>query len=217
MRQLVTITATALVIATGIFIWVKLFRVEPDSPLDGGLAQFRHGVLEAAATPEVPYWIWLVLPRIFPDLLPGAGGYPALGIAWDLGEELPIGFSKRTAGYPRVGTNCAVCHTAIESDGPEENPKFVVVRRPDVSTLARYVGFLRAAANDSRFNADAILGQIDYAFRLSWSEKLLYRYWIIPWTRTTLRDAQSPAGAVHNKDSPQWSSLEMWIRNNAAR
>ena len=31
-----------------------------------------------------------------------------------MGKELPIGFTKETVGIPRVGVNCAGCHTGNE-------------------------------------------------------------------------------------------------------
>ena len=60
----------------------------------------------------MPYWIWLVLPRIFPEYLPRPGGYASLGMLARDGHEMPIGLSKVTVGFPRVGINCAMCHTA---------------------------------------------------------------------------------------------------------
>ena len=57
----------------------------------------------------------------FPDLLPGArrlrlARHP---VAQD-GHEMPIGFSKVTVGFPRVGINCAVCHTASFRARPDD-------------------------------------------------------------------------------------------------
>ena len=53
-----------------------------------------------------------MLPRIFPEYLPGPGGYASIGILSKDGHEMPIGLSKVTIGFPRVGINCAMCHTA---------------------------------------------------------------------------------------------------------
>ena len=207
----------AAVVAFAVFVWVKFYRGGPEVRLANPEDQFRYGVVANAGAPEIPYWVWLVLPRIVPDLLPGPGGYPTLGVAWDLGQELPIGFSKRTAGYARVGTNCALCHTAVEKGGELEDPKFVLVKRPAGSTLNAYATFVAAAAKDQRFNADAIMDQINYAYNLGWTDKLLYRYWIIPATKRALRDVGIPSGAVHPKESPDWSQLEKWIEDNAVR
>jgi hypothetical protein len=156
--QIVFLVIAAAAVALVVFVWVKFYRVVPDKGFTTAEERFQHGVVSNAGAPEIPYWIWLVLPRIVPDLLSGPGGYPTLGIAWNLGEELPIGFSKRTAGYPRVGTNCALCHTVVEGGGELENPKYILVKRPSLSTLNAYLEFLKAAAKDDRFNADAIMG-----------------------------------------------------------
>src|SRR4026208_1884610 len=73
---------------------------------------FLFGSAGTEAEQGVPYWIWLVLPRIFPEHLPGPGGLAALALVGRDGREMPIGFSKVTVGFARVGINCAVCHTA---------------------------------------------------------------------------------------------------------
>src|SRR4051812_7874433 len=71
---------------------------------------FLYGSLGAEREAGISYWIVVVLPRIFDDLLPGPGGYASLGLPWKEGAELPAGFSKKTVGFPRVGFNCALCH-----------------------------------------------------------------------------------------------------------
>src|SRR5713226_495887 len=45
----------------------------------------------------LPYWIWKVLPEMFPQLLPqnGKSGYAAFGLTVEPGKDRPIGFSKR--------------------------------------------------------------------------------------------------------------------------
>src|SRR5688572_31724509 len=74
--------------------------------------QFKYGSIGSEDQEGIPYWIWQVLPRMFADKLP-EGGYGALGMIWEPGHDLPIGFSKKTIwGVPRVGVNCAFCHTA---------------------------------------------------------------------------------------------------------
>ena len=46
-----------------------------------------------------PYWIWLVLPRVFPDLLPAPGGYASLGF---LAEGRPRDADRPFAGHRRI-------------------------------------------------------------------------------------------------------------------
>ena len=85
---------------------------------------------------------------------------------------MPIGLSRATVGYPRVGMNCALCHTPG--------------RPPDDAAARRYVSFLASAAADPRFTPGAILGEIAKNYRLSATDRLLYRFVIIPGTRDDL-------------------------------
>ena len=156
------------------FVYASFFREAPTPPFDTDEDQFLFGSVGSEASDGVPYWVWLVLPRIFPDLLPGPGGYASLGIRSKEGYEMPIGLSKVTVGYPRVGMNCAMCHTQGASTAGDE------------AVARRYVSFLAAAAADPRFTPSAILGEIAKNYRLSATDRLLYRFAIIPRTRDDL-------------------------------
>ncbi len=107
------VALAALVVFAGFLGWYKLFRVvpQPDFARRGDCAS-STARSAPRATAGFPYWVWIVLPRVFPDLLPGSGGYASLGLTWEPGQELPVGFAKKTVGFPRVTNNCAVCHTA---------------------------------------------------------------------------------------------------------
>src|SRR5205085_11603401 len=115
-RWKVAIAVLIAVLAIGaIFVWYELFRVVPQDKavLANSEMKFKYGSLGAEGDRGIPYLIWLVLPRIFPDLLPGPGGYRSFGVVWEEGREVPIGFSKKTIGaFPRITNNCALCHTA---------------------------------------------------------------------------------------------------------
>ena len=107
---------------------------------------------------------------------------------------MPVGFSKVTIGYPRVGTNCALCHTARWRVRPTA-PSTIVPAGPAHQTgVQEYRRFLIACASDERFNAATILGEIAKNYRLSLLDRLLYRFLIIPSTRRRLlaleRDGQ---------------------------
>src|SRR5882762_3406315 len=100
------------------FTWYKFFREEPEpewTAENGHSSQdirFMYGSIGGERDAGIPYWIVYVLPRIFPDKLPGPGGYASFGLAWDQGKDLPIGFTTKVIGFKRVGQNCAICHTA---------------------------------------------------------------------------------------------------------
>src|SRR5205823_6469958 len=86
--------------------WYKLFREVPqqlanDSPEE----QFKYGSIGAEADQGMPFWLWIVLPKMFPEYLPQPGGWASLGLSWEPGRELPVGFSKKTIGFERVAIN----------------------------------------------------------------------------------------------------------------
>ena len=56
----------------GLFTYVRFFREEPPPFFASDEEHFLYGSVGTEAEQGVPYWIWLVLPRIFPEYLPGA-------------------------------------------------------------------------------------------------------------------------------------------------
>jgi hypothetical protein len=97
--------------AVGSYIaWDRGFREhpQPDWVRATPEMRFKYGSLGAENDAGIPYWIFYVLPRMFPEKLPGPGGYASLGVPWEEGQELPVGFTKKTIGFPRVANNCAV-------------------------------------------------------------------------------------------------------------
>ena len=113
-RRMAVVGTVALLVLAGFVGWYQLLREVPQPDFPDEESRFKYGSLGAESDRGIPYWVWVVLPRVFPDLLPGPGGYASLGLTWEPGQELPVGFSKKTVGFPRVTNNCAVCHTARE-------------------------------------------------------------------------------------------------------
>ncbi len=186
----------------GSFVWYKLFRKVP-LHYETAEEHFKYGSVGAEEPSGVPYLIWLVLPRMFPEKLPGQGGYSALGAVWEEGHELPIGFTKMTIGFPRVGVNCAVCHTTTVRTTPKDKPMIFLGGPSSRFRSQDYLRFLFACASDPRFNADNVLQEIDRVYRLSWVDRLLYRHLIIPQTKRTLMKQQQEDYAWMNS-RPDW-------------
>jgi mono/diheme cytochrome c family protein len=182
------IGVAVLAVATlgGAFTYVQFFREQPPPYFASDEEHFLFGSTGTEAEQGIPYWIWLVLPRIFPEYLPRPGGYAALGILGKDGHEMPVGLSKVTVGFPRVGINCAVCHTARWREQPGDPPTIVAAGPAHQTGEQEYLRFLIACASDPRFNADTILGEIAKNHRLSMLDRLLYRFAIIPFTRRGL-------------------------------
>lgn len=166
--------------------WYKFLREVPQPPFANDEMRFKYGSIGTENDGGIPYWIFYVLPRMFPEYLPGPGGYKSFGMAWEEGQELPVGFTKKTVGFPRVGNNCAVCHAATYRTKEDETPKVVVPGPGHTSNVQAFLRFLSQCGNDVRFNADNILGEIALIYKLSWIDRLLYRFIIIPLTKKEL-------------------------------
>jgi hypothetical protein len=174
-----------LVAVAGFGAWYYLFREVPDS-FDSDEEHFKYGSIGTEDQDGIPFWIWLVLPRLFPEKLPGPGGYASLGITWEEGKEMPVGFTKKTIGFERVGLTCAVCHTATYRTTPEDKPILIPTGPSNKFDVQAYLRFLSACASDPRFNSDYLLDAIYYNHKFSPIEAALYRYVLIPQTKKAL-------------------------------
>jgi len=190
----------------GFFVWQKFFREEPQpaSVMSSPEMRFKYGSIGAEYDAGIPYWIWYVLPRLFPEKLPGPGGYASLGVLWEEGQELPIGFTKRVIGFPRVANNCASCHTASYRKSPEENPVIVPTGPTHTLNLQAFFRFVVDCAKDPRFNPDEMLGEIARHTDLSWIDRMIYRYVLIPITRKRLLEREEQFRWVYRADFPLW-------------
>lgn len=190
-------------------VWEKFFHQYPQTlPTSDELAEFKYGSIGTEEAEGIPYWIWQVLPQVFPEHLPGPGGYAALGMVWEAGSEMPIGFTKRRIGYERVGINCAACHTGsyrVATPGGGSTITTAVPGAPAVRLdVQAYLQFLSACAQDPRFNADNILSAIAYNHKMSALDKAIYRYALIPGTKKALQ--QQATQANWQQSRPPWGA-----------
>ena len=165
--------------------WVHLARKVPmtyASPEQ----QFNSGAIAETPIASVPYWIWLILPRLFPEKLPGPGGYVSLKMNWEAGEEVPAGLTKQTIGFPQVGLNCAACHHATFSSSNTGDLSMILTDSAPTFDVQGYINFLRNSATDPRFNAGYLLNKLQDVYELSWLEQYFYRYKIIPQSKQAL-------------------------------
>lgn len=196
----------AIVIAGGaLFTWYKFFREEPQPDWVNATPEmrFKYGSIGAEHDAGIPYWIFYVMPRLFADKLPGPGGWASLGAAWEQGQELPVGFTKKTIGFPRVANNCAVCHTVSYRSNANENPTFVTAG-PGHTDVEAYFRFLVDAAKDPRFNADNLMREIKLVTDLSLVDRLIYRFLLIPITKKRLLEREAQFKWIYRPDFPDW-------------
>jgi hypothetical protein len=145
-----------------------------------GDTQFKYLSIGSERDAGLPYWVFYVSAMMFPDRLPAGSGYPSFGLPWEQGVELPVGLTKVTIGYPRVGFNCALCHTARQQR-PADKPAFVTAG--DAARAEALSRFFYECAKDPRFDSDNILTEIANFKQLDWIDQLLYRFYIIPKTK----------------------------------
>jgi mono/diheme cytochrome c family protein len=148
---------------------------------------FKYGSIGAESRAGVPYWIWAVLPRMFPEYLPNrpGNGYARFGLIFESDKAgRPIGTSYRETQTGLVGLNCAVCHTGTIRESPTAPRQIVLGMPAHQFDLQSYERFFFACAKDRRFTAGNILEAIRQANpRFGWFNALLYRWFVIPRTR----------------------------------
>jgi len=195
-----------LIVIGGIVGWYKFLREEaqPSWVTATPEMRFKYGSIGAEHDAGIPYWIFFVLPRMFPEKLPGPGGYASLGVPWEQGQELPIGFTKKVIGFPRVANNCASCHTASYRRSANDNPVFVPTGPNHTLNLQAFFRFIVDCAKDPRFNADEIMSEIALVYDLPFLDRLIYRYALIPITKKRLLEREAQFKWVYHPEFPFW-------------
>lgn len=181
-----------------------LFRPVAE-PKTNDLAEvFNHGSIGNEEAQGIPYWIWRVLPQIFPDHLPAnKDGYGAFGVFWPRGDEVPVGFSMKTLGViPRVAPNCAFCHQGSYRLRPDQPATLVDAGAGTRVDPQSYIRFLIDVGADPRFTSSRIMSEIATLYDMPFWESALYRFVLVPATRSALK-AQGQRFAWM-KSRPDW-------------
>ena len=193
----------ALLILT-LFAWFVLLRPVAQPHTNDPIASFDHGSIGNEDAQGLPYWIWRVLPQMFPQYMPdNKDGYAAFGLYWEAGSELPVGFSKKTLGViPRVSLNCAFCHQGsfrLHAD----DPATLVPGGAGTRVNAQgYLRFLASAGTDPGFTPDRVMAAIEAIYDMPLWERLLYRYLLIPATRKALVEQKQRFAWTYTR--PEW-------------
>src|ERR1043165_492610 len=90
------IAAGLLAIVAWCVLYERLWREHPQPQWilakDGeafGATQFKYLSLGSEQNAGIPYWVFYVLPVMFPEKLPSIGGYGSFDFPWEEGVELP--------------------------------------------------------------------------------------------------------------------------------
>ncbi len=160
-------------IVGGAYAWWRLTDDEPVT-YESDLDHFKYGSTGGERGWKlqlgfgIPYWMWIALPELAPELLPDgqAGrGYEAFGVLYEADRnprfDLPIGTSlRRVQGIDRVYLNCAFCHTGairFEPGGPRQE---VPGMPSNTVNLGAFATFLGDAAKSRKFRDREVMAQI---------------------------------------------------------
>jgi mono/diheme cytochrome c family protein len=208
MRKLVGVLAVMLVLGAGLayFGWDRFFRErpQPDWVMATPDMRFMYGSIGAEQDSGIPYGIFAALPRIFPEKFPGPEGFASLGAVVEEGRTLPVGFTEKVIGFPRVANNCAACHVATYRVSADAE-RVVVPTGPSHGTdLEAFFRLLVDTAKDPRFDADTMMPAIEQVTDLDFIDRLAYRYLFIPITRKRLLEREEQFGWIYRTDFPDW-------------
>jgi hypothetical protein len=184
--RVVVAVVVVLVAIVGYLLWDNLLRAEPDIQYSSVLEHFKYGAIGLGSSSRIPYWIWKVLPDMFPEKLPGAGGWASLGLIYEDGHDLPVGFAKRHIGYDAVEANCSLCHTTQLRRTASSKPEIILGGPANTLDLQAFQRFLYGCAADPRFAPDNVISAINRVHKLSTVDSLLYRFLIVPATKVGL-------------------------------
>src|SRR5918993_3039010 len=159
------------------------------------VTEFKYGSVGTEETVGVPYWVWRVLPEVFPDKLPNrpGTGYARLGLVYETPtSDLPIGMSRGGGLIPRVGLNCATCHVGTYRTDAGAAPTIVMGMPAHQMDLQAYARFLSAVAKDPRFNTGTLIAAMKKHPEFGFVDGLVYRLLAIRRTREGIleRDAR---------------------------
>jgi hypothetical protein len=117
---------------------------------------------------------------------------------------MPVGFTKEVIGFPRVANNCAICHATLFRTKEQETPRVFASGPNHTFDTQGFLRFLTRCAKDERFNPSTLLAEIQMMTELSFVDKLLYRYLIIPATRKAILQREGQLAWMNRPHMPDW-------------
>jgi hypothetical protein len=183
----------ALIIAGAAAIYL-LLRFTRDVPVDytEGENLFMHGSTGGERRNGIPYWYWVALPELFPELLPDpqpGQGYASFGLVYKEGADkryaLPYGVSMRNfRGIDVVYLNCGACHIGSVRERPGGKQEVYAGMPAHQFDLGAFGNFLTSVPASQKFTGVRLLDQIRKmennrhraACKPDWINTLLLKY-----------------------------------------
>jgi mono/diheme cytochrome c family protein len=190
--RIVLLVLVALIAAASCYLIVRFRRDVPVAYADLE-DHFKYGSTGGERESGIPYWIWKVLPKMFPEYLPGktytpGAEYVSLGFLYEPGKDLPIGVSQRnTQGLNRVFLNCAICHAGSVREKPGGLRSIYTGMPSNTVDLEAFERFIFACASDQRFNAPRLMAEMEaMGAKYDLINRMIMRYYAIPFMRERL-------------------------------
>ncbi len=165
---------------------------------------FKYGSIGNDGATGIPFAIWAVLPDVFADLLPGPGGYRALGFVYepDGPPDVPVGFSRARVGVDRMAINCAFCHTTQLRRTADAEIEVHTASGANTVDVLGYQRFLAAAASDPRFSAEHLLPAMAARGDVPWLERQMHRFLLIAMTQEAILEQRDEFAWTETR--PEW-------------
>jgi hypothetical protein len=124
-------------------------------------------------------------------------------VAWEQGQELPVGFTKRPSAFPASPTTAPPA-TPPATAKRRLQPGFRGRRAGHTVNIQNFFRLLIDCARDPRFNADILMAEINRVTDLDAIDRLLYRFLIIPITKKRLLEREAQFAWLYRPDFPDW-------------
>jgi hypothetical protein len=162
--------AAAILVVAGLSVLYLGERFTRDRPVDyaDDKDHFMRGSTGGERMNGIPYWFWIALPEIFPELLPDqtpGRGYSSLGLVYAKGDDpryaLPYGVSMRNyRGIDVVYLNCGACHIGSVRDVPGAFPRIYAGMPAHQFDLGAFGEFLTSIPASQKFTGLRMMDQI---------------------------------------------------------
>ena len=203
-RLYVVLIAIALLVAFALLVLViggnLLLRLARNDTADYASIEehFKYGSIGSESSNGIPYWIWKLLPSMYPDEFGGKQDYSAFGFLYEKDasgsqRDLPIGISRRNvSGVDVVWLNCAACHVGTWRSTSSE-PRHIVLAMPSNNLdFHRFASQLMKLATDERLSPAKLFPAMDKAgANLGPLDKLVWRVGVLPRFREGLLQVRS--------------------------
>jgi hypothetical protein len=175
--------------AVGYGSWYYFIRAVPDTEYGDDAEHYKYAAVGLSGASRIPYYMFDVLPDMFPELLPDPKkGWASFGLIYEKGHDVPVGMSVREIGYKALEPNCALCHTASVRTTAAGEPVVIPGAPAHELDLEGFQWFLYNAATSPKFTTQAVMNAIEKKHPLGPIDRFVYGNIIVPAAQTAFAE-----------------------------